>query len=133
MTKTQIRQLKQLTVAVKQIMVSVAYLNADKIIHDNLEDTVDHDIDTAFMSISYCFPDFSTIDDTVTRRCAKTEIYLAIDDCKTMYKSDNKFNILDYLEKSIDAESVIDDVKMMFEDDEDDEEIELDFDTDKVS
>ena len=133
MTKTELREFNRLTNAIKETMVHVAYMNADKIIFDNRECTVDTDIDNAFTGIEFSFPMFSCITDTVTRRCAKTEIFEALEHCKTWKKFDPKYDILGYLQSNITAASVIEDlINMNSEDDEDSEEIELDFDTVKV-
>lgn len=136
MTKTELREFNRLTNAIKQTMVHVAYMNASKIIFDNRECTVDEDIDNSFTGIEFSFPMFSCITDTVTRRCAKTEILEAIEHCKTWRKFDPKYDILGYLQSNITGQGVIEDlIDMNSEDDEEleDEEIELDFDTVKVS
>ena len=122
MTKTEMRELIRLTNAIKQTMVHVAYMNCSKIIFDNRECTVDEDIDNAFTGIEFSFPEYSCITDTVTRNCAKTEIYEAIEHCKTWRKFDPKYDILSYLESNITGASVMEDIINMNSDDEDDED-----------
>lgn len=119
MTKTEMREFNRLTNAIKQTMIHVAYMNCSKIIFDNLECTVEDDIDNAFTGIEFSFPMFSCITDTVTRRCAKSEIYQAIEHCKTWRNFDKKFDILGYLQSSITASEVIDDLISMNSEDED--------------
>ena len=129
MTKSEMLNLVRLQNAIKHVMVDVAYQNASKVIFDNRTDTVDEDVDTAFMAISYCFTDFESIDDTVTRRCAKTEIYEAIRSAQAWRKLDANLDILGHIKSSITAESVIEDIiNMNSDDDEDSDEIDLDFD-----
>ena len=114
------REFNRLTNAIKQTMVHVAYMNASKIIFDNRECTVDEDIDNSFTGIDYSFPMFDSITDTVTRNCAKSEIYEAIEHCKTWRDFDPKFNILGYIEANVKGQSVIEDlIDMNSEDDED--------------
>jgi hypothetical protein len=123
MTKTEMRELNRLTNAIKQTMVYVAYMNCSKVIFDNLEETIDDDIDNAFTGIEFSFPEYSCIGDTVTRNCAKSEIYQALEHCKTWRAFDPKFDISGYLKGSITGESVMEDIiNMNGDDDEEDGE-----------
>jgi hypothetical protein len=125
MTKTEMRELNRLTNAITQTMVSIAYTNYYRQ-KDNEPETVDDDVDTAFTAIEYSFPMFSCITDTVTRRCAKTEIYEALRSATTWCAFDKKIDPLNHIKSSITAESVMDDIiNMNGEDDEDS----VDFDT----
>ena len=110
MTKTEMREFNRLSTAIKEVMINIAYMNASKIIHDNLEDTIEEDVDTAFMAISYSFPMFESIEDTVTRRCAKSEIHEAIRTVQQWRKLDSNLDILAHLRNNITAESVLDDI-----------------------
>jgi hypothetical protein len=132
MTKTEMRELSRLSSAIKQTMISIAYSNYSNQC-DNLPNTVGDDIDTAFTAIEYSFPMFQCISDTVTRRCAKTEIHEALVQTTTWCKFDKNIDPLTYIKSQITAGSVMEDIIDMNGDDEDDEEIELDFDTIKVS
>jgi hypothetical protein len=122
MTKSEMRELNRLTNAIKQTMVSIAYSNFNRQKRERTE-TVDDDIDTAFTAIQYSFPMFSSITDTVTRRCAKTEIYEALRQTTTWCNFDKRIDSLNYIQNLITAESVMDDIiNMNGEDDEDETE-----------
>jgi hypothetical protein len=123
MTKTQSAELSRLQYAIKQAMVSICYHNASNMYVDNRTETVDHDIDIAFMAIGCSFPDFHSIQDTVTRRCAKTEIYDILRSLKTASTRD----YLMIIEQQSDiGDTVMEDIINMTDDDSD--EIDLDFD-----
>lgn len=114
--------------AIKQTMISICYMNLDSETPDNIE----NDVDVAFTAIQYCFPDVECIEDTVTRRCAKSEIFEVFESAQEMRKVNGNYaGVLEMIEQSITAESVMEDIINMNTDD--DEEIELDFDTVKVS
>ena len=117
--------------AIKQTMVSICYSNLDSETPDNIE----HDVDVAFTAIEYCFPEIECITDTVTRRCAKTEIHEVYQTAQEMKKVNGNYRgVLEMIEQSITAESVMEDIiDMNTDDDEDSEEIELDFERIKVS
>jgi hypothetical protein len=96
--------------AIKSTMISVAYLNYET------PDNVENDIDVAFTAISHCFSDYSC-DDTVTRRCAKSEIYDLIQQARSEGVRGGDF--LTFVQDNITCESVFDDIIAMH--DEDDE------------
>lgn len=126
MTKSQMLSLVRLQSAITNVMVDVAYQNASKVIVDNLPDTVDEDIDTAFMAISYCFTDFQCIEDTDTRRYAKSEIYEAIRSAQAWRKLDSNLDILSHIKANITGADVIEDIINMNSDDEDELDLDLD-------
>jgi len=121
MTKTEMREFNRLTNAIKETMIHVAYMNCSKIIFDNRECTIEDDIDNAFTGIEYSFPEYNCITDTTTRNCAKSEIYAAIEHCKTWRAFDPKFDISSYLRSAITAASVMEDIIEMNADDEEEE------------
>lgn len=96
--------------AVKSTMIDVACLNYET------PDQVDFAIDTAFFAIGNCFPQFDCISDTVTRRCAKTEIYTLFDEAKLLNMRGGDF--FRFVEENITCESVFDDLVAMHDDDE---------------
>lgn len=108
MTKTQKREFNKLSGAIKQTMIDITYSNYYRQL-DNREETIDNDIDVAFFAIGNCFPEFNSIGDTVTRRCAKTEIYTLLDSLKNVDVKDRS----DYINNNITAESVLDDIMEM--------------------
>jgi hypothetical protein len=112
---------------IKQTMVSICYSNLDSDTPDNIE----RDVDVSFTAIDYAFPEIQCICDTVTRRCAKSEIYEVLRQAQAMKQINGNYRgVLEMIEQSITAESVMEDIINMNSDD--DEEIELDFDTVKV-
>jgi hypothetical protein len=121
MTKTEMRELNRLTNAIKQTMISIAYTNYNKQ-KDNLTETIEDDIDTAFNAIEYSFPMFQCITDTVTRRCAKSEIHEAVRQTITWCKFDKRIDPLNYIQNLIDAEGVMEDIIDMNGDEDEDEE-----------
>jgi hypothetical protein len=80
------------------------------------------------MAISYCFTDFQSIEDTDTRRYAKTEIYEAIRSAQAWRKLDPKLDILGHIKANITGQSVIEDIINMNGDDEDELDLDLDID-----
>lgn len=121
----------KLEIAIKQTMIDICYRNLDSESPDNIE----NDVDVAFTAIEYCFPEIECITDTVTRRCAKTEIHEVYQTAQEMKRVNGNYRgVLEMIEQSITAESVMEDIiNMNTDDDEDSEEIELDFDTIKMS
>ena len=101
-------QIKNLEKAIKSTMIEIAYHNYET------PDKVDHDIDTAFFTIGNCFPKFDSIGDTVTRRCAKSEIYSVIEHAKSQNIVGGHF--LKFAEEHITGEEVIEDILEMQED-----------------
>lgn len=100
--------------AIKHTMVSICYRNLDSETVDNIE----NDVDIAFTAIEYSFPEFDCITDTVTRRCAKTEIYQVYRDAQEMRKTNGNYRgVLEMIQESITAESVMEDIINMNTDD----------------
>ena len=126
------RDLIRLQTAIQQTMVSIAYMNSSNIF-DGRPETIDNDVDVAFGAIANCFPDFTCIEDTVTRRLAKSEIYDTIRPLDNWRKIDPKYNVLAHIKSNITAGSVMEDIINMNSDEVEDEEIDLDFDTVKIS
>lgn len=92
---------------IKQTMFSICYRNLDSETMDNIE----NDVDIAFTAIQYSFPKIECITDTVTRRCAKTEIYEVYRAAQEMRKVNGNYaGVLEMIEESITAESVMEDI-----------------------
>ena len=121
MTKSEMREFNRLTNAIKQTMVSIAYSNYQRQKRERPE-SIEDDVDTAFTAIQYSFPLFSSITDTVTRRCAKTEIYEAVAQTKKWCDFDKRIDPADYIKNLINAESVMEDIIDMNGDDDEDED-----------
>ena len=102
------KQIKNLEIAIKSTMIDIAFRNYET------PDNIENDIDVAFFTIGNCFPKFDSIGDTVTRRCAKTEIYSVIEQAKSQNMILGPF--LKFAEENIDTESVIEDILEMQED-----------------
>ncbi len=97
---------------IKQSMISICYRNLDI-------DNIENDVDMAFTVIQYSFPEFECIEDTVTRRCAKSEIYEIVQQAQEMKKINGNYRgVLEMIEQSITAESVMDDIIEMNTDEE---------------
>jgi len=127
MTKVQKRELARLSEVIKQTMVHIAFMNVTKIMYDGdlasknapaymYEDTSDNDVDVAFNALCYAFPAFASITDTDTRNLAKCEIDEVITIALLQRKNDPNFNCMKYIESTITAEEVIEDIIAMFED-----------------
>jgi hypothetical protein len=99
--------------AIKSTMISIA-------IHASyFEDAdIERDVDVAFDVLSECFEDIDCICDTVTRRCAKSEIHSVLRDVKQHKSQNDKFDAFQYIEDNIDCESVYEDIIDMNSDDE---------------
>lgn len=97
--------------ACKNTMTEIAFMNMENT--DSIEDCVD----VAFMALSYAFPTIDSISDTVTRRCAKSEIYNIVEICRDLRSEDKSFNVLQYIEENLTCESVFEDIINMQEDD----------------
>ena len=94
---------------IKQSMVSICYRNLDI-------DNIENDVDMAFTVIQYSFPEFECIEDTVTRRCAKSEIYEIVEQAQEMKKVNGNYKgVLEMIEQSITASSVMEDIINMNE------------------
>jgi len=97
---------------IKQSMVSICYRNLDI-------DNIENDVDMAFTVIQYSFPEFECIEDTVTRRCAKSEIYEIVQQAQEMKKVNGNYKgVLEMIEQSITASSVMEDIINMNSEDE---------------
>lgn len=102
---------------IKDTMIAICYRNID-----NESEDIENDVDIAFTVIQLSFPEFECIEDTVTRRCAKSEIYQVYREAQEMrQKNGNYAGVLEMIEESITAESVMDDIIHM--NTEDDEEL----------
>lgn len=84
-----------------------------------IERIVDDQVSCAFGAISLCFPDFSSLDDTVTRNCARSAIHEVIAMCIEQNVKPGPAH--DIISENIDLESVWEDLISMNEDEEDDE------------
>lgn len=104
------------------VMRSIASLNVTSYTEGNV-DKVEDDVDASFFALDYAMPEVSCLSDTVTRRCAKTEIYEVLD-MVVKFRAENPgvafYHIFD---EHLTAESVMEDIIAMNEDDEDDDAI----------
>ena len=98
-----------------QVMRSVAQLNLSSYTEDN-GIKVDNDVDASFFALDYAFPEVC-FSDTVTRRCAKTEIFDVLDQI-TKFRANNPNTPYYHLFDNITAEAVMDDIREMCEDEE---------------
>lgn len=109
--------------AVKSTMVGVAYHAYMRSTYDDsYNETKRHrkvceDIDTSFSAIANCFDDFSSICDTMCRDFAKSEILNVLQLCDLLKEQDPKFYCHDFIERSITAEEVMEDILDMNSDD----------------
>ena len=72
---------------------------------------IERDVDVAFDTLSECFDNIDCITDTVTRRCAKSEIHSVLRDCnKLIAENDMTFDAFKYIEDHIECESVLEDI-----------------------
>jgi len=87
-----------------------------------IEYEVDSQVSTAFSAISCCFPEFSSLDDTVTRNCARHAIHEVIDMCFEQKVKPGPAHTI--INDNLDLEGVWEDLIAMNEDDdkEDDDE-----------
>lgn len=91
---------------IKDTMIAICYRNVD-----NESEDIENDVDIAFTVIQLSFPEFQCIEDTVTRRCAKTEIYEVYRAAQEMRKQNGNYRgVLEMIEESITAESVMEDI-----------------------
>ena len=91
--------------AIKSTLTSIA-VHAVYFENSNVE----RDIDVAFSTLSECFENITCICDTVTRRCAKSEVHSVIADCKELKSQNVKFDVFQYIEDHLDCESVYEDI-----------------------
>ncbi len=130
MTRTEIEnsvEFIRLQKAIKATMISIAYhafmrksydkdFNEDKRYHKICED-----VNTAFSAIANCFEDFQCITDTMCRDFAKSEIINTISQLDKLTEENPNFDEIEYLEKTITAEEVLEDILDMNSEEETDE------------
>jgi hypothetical protein len=104
---------------IRQVMRSIASLNVSSYTAGN-SDKVEDDVDASFFALDYAMPEVSCLSDTVTRRCAKSEIYSVLDQV-VAFRAANPGVAFYHLFDSITAESVMEDIMDMNEDDDDDD------------
>ena len=80
---------------------------------------VDSKVRCAFSAISLCFPEFSSLDDTVTRNCAGRAIHDVVAMC--IEQSVKPGHATDIIKEHLDLSSVWDDLIAMNEDDDEEE------------
>jgi hypothetical protein len=111
--------------AVVATMIDIAYSNASALDYKTIEQvsqSIEDDVDAAFTTID-CFieafdmPFECGVCDTVTRRCAKSEIHSIVRDCIAKNSEDSKFDVYDYVKSKITAEEVFEDFIHMNTDD----------------
>ena len=103
------------------VMRSIASLNVSSYTQGNV-DKVEDDVDASFFALDYAFPEVSCLSDTVTRRCAKSEIYSVLD-IVVKFRAENPGEPFYHLfDEHLSAESVMEDIMDMNEDDENDDE-----------
>lgn len=107
---------------IRDTMVSIASLNVSTYTEGN-SDKVEDDVDASFFALSYAFPEVNCLGDTVTRRCAKTEIYEVLDQV-VAFRASNPGVAFYHLFKDITAESVMEDIMAMIEDEDEDDYLE---------
>lgn len=95
-----------------------------------LEHIIDDQVGTAFSAISLCFPEFSSLCDTVTRNCARSAIHEVVAMCVEQGVKPGPAHVI--IDENLDLESVWEDLIAMNEEDEEDEEGEIDLDFDSV-
>ena len=101
---------------VKEVMRCIAMCSVDRYTKGDT-DYVENSVDSAFMALSFSLPGDICIDDTVTRRCAKTEIYETLELVKS-FRADNPGVPFHHIfDENLTAESVMEDIINMNEDD----------------
>jgi hypothetical protein len=103
---------------VLNVMRSIAQLNVSSYTEGNV-DKVEDDVDASFFALDYAMPEVSCLSDTVTRRCAKSEIYSVLDQV-VAFRAKNPGVAFYHLFDNLTAESVMEDIIAMNEDDDDD-------------
>ena len=90
---------------------------------DERETTLDYIVDNkvgcAFSAISMCFPEFSSLDDTVTRNCARGAIHDVVAMC--LEQNLRPGNATDIINQHLDLSNVWEDLIAMNEDEDEDE------------
>ena len=102
---------------VRQVMRSIAQLNVSTYTEGNV-DKVEDDVDASFFALDYAMPEVC-FSDTVTRRCAKTEIYEVLDQVVKFRAENPGVPFYHLFDEGITAEEVMDDIRAMCEEDED--------------
>jgi len=111
--------------AIKSTMITIASSLYDRTTYiadfkdKKLADQIDNDVDVAFSVISDMFENITCICDTVTRRCAKSEIHSVVHSCIQLRLENDKFDSFQYIEDHIDCESVFEDIIDMNTDNDD--------------
>jgi hypothetical protein len=113
--------------AVISTMTSIAISNASKLCFfektdQEVADSIEDDVDASFGAIDNFMEAFELpfdcgFTDTVTRRCAKSEIHTLVRDCVAKRKLDNKFDLFKYIEQNITGQEVFEDFIHMNTDD----------------
>ena len=102
---------------VRNVMRCVASLNVSSYTDGDV-DKVSDDVDASFFALGYAMPELECISDTVTRRCAKDEIYEVLD-MVVKFRAENPgvcfYHIFD---EHLTAESVMEDIIAMHEEEE---------------
>ncbi len=102
---------------IRDTMVSIAHLNVTEFTEGNY-DRVENDVDASFFALAYAFPEVNCLGDTVTRRCAKSEIYGVLEQV-VAFRAANPGVPFYHLFNTITAESVMEDIIEMVEEDDD--------------
>ena len=103
---------------IRDVMRSVAQLNVSSYTEGN-SDKVEVDVDASFFALDYAFPEVC-FSDTVTRRCAKTEIYGVLDEV-VKFRAENPGVAFYHLFDRITGEEAMEDIRDLCEDDENDD------------
>jgi hypothetical protein len=103
---------------IRDTMRSIAQLNVTEFTEGNY-DRVENDVDASFFALGYAFPEVDCMSDTVTRRCAKSEIFTALEQV-VAFRAANPGVAFYHLFDDITAESVMEDIMDMCEEDDED-------------
>ena len=115
----------QLQKIIKSTMITIASSLYDRTTYvadfkdEKLADQIDNDVDVAFSVISDMFENITCICDTVTRRCAKSEINSLVRKCIKLRLENDKFDAFKYIEDHTLCESVYEDIIAMNTDNDD--------------
>lgn len=94
---------------VTDVVSNIAFCSVDDYTKGNT-DVVEVAVDNAFMALSYAFPEVDCIDDTVTRRAAKSAIYEALD-IVVKFRADNPgISFSQLLDDNLDIEAIMEDI-----------------------
>jgi hypothetical protein len=103
---------------IRDTMRSIAQLNVTEFTEGNY-DRVENDVDASFFALGYAFPEVDCLGDTVTRRCAKSEIFTTLEQV-VAFRAANPGVAFYHLFDDITAESVMEDIMDMCEEDDED-------------